>query len=114
MRSCRLERGGRLRLGVASLLAVAAIAVTGLAAPAQAAPRDNLLNARLCLRGGWTTLQTSTGRSFRHVVWCLAYALNGGRFGTPEPPATVPPAPVPVPEPEPVPLPEPPPGDGGL
>jgi hypothetical protein len=85
--------------GRARLLLGTAVAVVGMlggsvwAAPAQAAPRDNLANARLCLGGGWTTLQTAGNRPFRNVGWCVLYALVGGRFASPPPPSEVPPPP---------------------
>lgn len=85
--------GGRLRLAAAIALAAATVLLAGLlsAPPAQAGLRDNLANARLCLHGGWATLQTSTGRSFRNAGWCVIYALAGGQFGVPAPPPPPPP-----------------------
>jgi hypothetical protein len=73
----------RLRIAAAIALVVAAVAV-GLAASsaAQAAPRDNIANARLCLRGGWQTLQTSSGRQFRGLGHCIVYALFGRQFAS--------------------------------
>jgi hypothetical protein len=76
----------RLRIAAAAALMVSALAV-GLmtSSAAQAAPRDNLANARLCLRGGWHDLQTSRGRPFRGVAQCVVYALFGGKFAATDP-----------------------------
>ena len=60
---------------------------------AQAAPRDNVQNARQCLNGGWHTLNTAEGKSFRNVRDCLFYALRGGQFA-PSPSPTPPPPPT--------------------
>jgi len=91
--------GNRLRVG----LVTAVVVVIGLVSTSSgvAAPRDNILNARQCLKGGWSSLVTSNGRVFRGPVDCLLYALRGGTFGT----VTLPP---PVDNPPP---PPPPPGD---
>lgn len=93
--------GTRLRVGLvtAVVLVVGLVSVTS----GNAAPRDNLLNARQCLRGGWHTLQTSTGRSFRGPFGCIVYALRGGTFGAVTPPAeeAPPPPPPPVEQPPP-------------
>jgi hypothetical protein len=84
------EQGGsmstKMRLVAVMALAVSAMAV-GLAttSDAQAGPRQNLANARLCLRGGWTSLQTSDGRAFRSLGRCVVYALFGGEFGSAAP-----------------------------
>jgi len=63
------------------------IAGLGATASAQAAPRDNLANARLCLHDGWKTLKTSSGRPFRNLGSCVVYALFGGQFALPPSPA---------------------------
>jgi hypothetical protein len=79
-----LQSGGRARLGLATVLALAVglVGVTG----ASAAPGDNLRNAGTCLRGGWHTLKTSNGRSFNGPIGCVIYALRGGVFGVAAPP----------------------------
>ena len=81
------HNGGRAKLGLATALAL----VAGLAGAtsATAAPGDNVTNARKCLRGGWQSLQTSTGRPFGGPISCVIYALRGGIFGvvvSPPPP----------------------------
>jgi hypothetical protein len=98
MRLHRLARGRRIRRAAAITLVAAVVLVGGLAtvSPAQAAPRDNLANARLCLRGGWTTLKTSSGASFRSLGRCVVYALVGGQFQPAAPPPPPPPPPPPV------------------
>ena len=85
MRLLWLNEGVRLRRYVAVFLVAFVVLVAGLIAssPAQAAPRDNLAKARLCLHDGWKTLKTSDGRSFRNLGACVVYALFGGQFGTP-------------------------------
>ena len=88
--------GNRLRVGLVTVVVV----VVGLvsATSGVAAPRDNVRNAALCVRaGGWHTLQTSTGRSFRGPFDCILYALRGGAFGTVTPPAEEVPPPPPAP-----------------
>ena len=71
--------------------AVFAVTCTGIAtgliasAPAQAAPRDNLAQAKRCQHDGWKTLKTIDGRSFRNQGWCIAYALLGGQFSSTTP-----------------------------
>jgi hypothetical protein len=79
----------RLRRKAAIVAAAGGVLVgaLGASAPAQAAPRDNLANARLCLRGGWKTLTTANGRSFRNQGLCIVYALFGGQFSPGTPPA---------------------------
>lgn len=77
-------------------LVTAVVVVVGLVSTSRgvAAPRDNILNARQCLRGGWQSLQTSSGRAFRGPFDCVLYALRGGTFGTippPPPPEETPP-----------------------
>ena len=89
MRLLRLGGADRLRRGVALMLISVAVLVCGLvsSSTAQAAPRDNVANAKLCLHNGWRTLRTSTGGSFRNVGHCVIYALVGGKFGSaPAPP----------------------------
>jgi hypothetical protein len=88
---------GRAKLGLATVLAVG----IGLASitSASAAPGDNLRNARQCLRGGWHSLQTSSGRSFRGPISCVLYAFRGGTLVA----VGSTPAPGPVPDPDPVP-----------
>ena len=88
--------GGRTKLGLVTVLAfvVGLVGSTG----ASAAPGDNLRNAGKCLRGGWQSLQTSTGRSFGGPISCVIYALRGGTFGVvvlPPPPPVLPPPPPP-------------------
>lgn len=87
--------GNRLRIGLVTAVAV----VVGLVSTTSgvAAPRDNILNARQCLRGGWLTLHTSSDRAFRGPFDCILYALRGGTFGAvttppPPPPPETPPA----------------------
>lgn len=93
--------GARLRVGLVTVV----VLVVGLvpATSGSAAPRDNLLNARKCLRGGWHTLQTTSGRSFRGPFGCIVYALRGGVFGVVTPPSeeVPPPPPPPVDPPSP-------------
>jgi hypothetical protein len=72
----KLHDGGRARLGLVTVLAVAVGLVAS--AGASAAPGDNVRAARLCLRGGWQTFQTSTAQQFRGPVGCIIYALRGG------------------------------------
>ena len=79
--------GDRRRRAAALLVAtVISIGIGVASAPAQAAPRDNLNNARRCLQGGWRTLTTSDGRSFRNLGQCVVYALRGGQFPVSAPP----------------------------
>jgi hypothetical protein len=89
--------GNRLRVG----LVTAVVVVIGLVSTSSgvAAPRDNILNARQCLKGGWHSLVMSNGSAFRGQVHCLLYALRGGTFGTvtPPPPVDDPPPPPPPP-----------------
>jgi hypothetical protein len=73
----------RVRRYAAVVLVACTVLVAGLASSAQAAPPPNVVNARQCLHGGWRTLTTSDGRSFRNVGQCVWYALLGGQFGTP-------------------------------
>jgi hypothetical protein len=86
--------GNRLRVG----LVTAVVVVIGLVSTSSgvAAPRDNILNARQCLKGGWHSLVTSNESAFRGQVHCLLYALRGGTFGTvtPPPPVETPPPPA--------------------
>jgi len=88
MRQVWLVQTHRVRRCAAIALTTCAVLVGGLVAssPAQAAPRDNVANARLCLNGGWRTLTTANGRHFRNLGQCVVYALVGGQFGTPPPP----------------------------
>jgi len=58
------QNGGRAKLGLTTVivLVLSLIGTTG----ASAAPRDNLKNAGMCLRGsGWRTLQINKGHEFR-------------------------------------------------
>jgi len=92
MRQLRLAQDHRVRRYAAIVVVACTVLVAGLGAgTAQAAPRDNVANARLCLNGGWKTLTTSNGRHFRNVGQCVIYALFGGQFGSTTPPATPPP-----------------------
>ena len=93
MRLRRHAGRARLLLGTAAVTVVAMLGGLFWSAPAQAAPRDNLANARKCLNGGWRGLQTSAGRSFPNVGWCVVYALVGGQFGSAPPPPPPPPPP---------------------
>ena len=98
MRQAQTETGDRSRRRAATILITTVVAVGALSGgtAAQAAPRDNWQNARKCLQGGWRTLKTLDGRSFRGVGQCVIYAMRGGQFApaaTSTPPA--PPAPVP-------------------
>jgi hypothetical protein len=74
--------------GVMGGTAVVAFAVLSAVVPASAlahrgsAGRDP---ARLCQRGGWRTLQTSAGRSFRNQGQCVRYAAHGGSLGSAPP-----------------------------
>ena len=85
MRLSWLKEGVGLRRYAAIFLVACVVLVAGLVASssAQAAPRDNLAKAKLCLHDGWKTLKTSDGRSFRNLGACVVYALFGGQFGTP-------------------------------
>ena len=87
MRLFRFEQRDRLRRAAATVLVAASVLIAGLVAssPAQAAPRDNLANARLCLHDGWKTLKALDGRSFRNTGSCVVYALFGGQFAPPPP-----------------------------
>jgi hypothetical protein len=85
MRQLRLAQEPRVRRYAAIVLVACTVLVAGLVAssPAKAAPPPNVVNARLCLNGGWRTLTTSDGRHFRNLGQCVVYALVGGQFGTP-------------------------------
>jgi hypothetical protein len=89
MRHLGLEGSAGLRRRTATLLLASAVLAGGLAAssPAQASPRDNLANARLCLHDGWKTLKTANGHSFRNQGSCIVYALFGGQFAPSQPPS---------------------------
>jgi hypothetical protein len=76
--------GTRMRVGLVTVVVLAVGLVS--ATSGVAAPRDNVRNAALCLRGGWHTLQTTGGRSFRGPFDCIIYALRGNAFGTVTPP----------------------------
>jgi hypothetical protein len=87
--------GNRLRV----TLVTAVVAAVGLVAATNgvAAPRDNVANARKCVRvPGWQTLQTTTGRTFRGPFDCILYALRGGVLSpiAPPPPVETPPPPA--------------------
>jgi hypothetical protein len=86
MRKLQFERKTTFRQHAAIIVVACAVIVTGIAsAPAQAAPRDSLANARLCLHDGWKTLKTSDGRSFRNLGSCVVFAIFGGQFGSTTP-----------------------------
>lgn len=48
------------------------------ASPASAA--SNADNAKLCQKGGWETVQTATGDSFKNQGDCVSYTAQGGQF----------------------------------
>jgi hypothetical protein len=93
MRESESGAAGRRHRRGATLLVTTVVGIAALTGgqAAQAAPRDNVQNAMKCLNGGWRTLTTSQGRSFRGVADCIVYALRGGQFGTPPPPPPPPP-----------------------
>ena len=74
------RHGDHGKFGVVAVIAV----VVGLlgATSANAAPRDNVINAAKCLRGGWHLQVKSNGDPFANPVACLLYALRGNAFGT--------------------------------
>ena len=74
------HHGNRGKFGLVAVMAV----VVGLlgATGANAAPRDNFVNAAKCLRGGWHLQVKSNGDQFAGPVACLLYALRGNAFGT--------------------------------
>jgi hypothetical protein len=88
MRLLRPKDGSKLHRLAAIVLVAAVVLIAGFmsSSPAQAAPRDNLANARLCLHDGWKTLKTSNGRAFRNLGSCVVYALFGGQFAPPPSP----------------------------
>jgi hypothetical protein len=65
----------RLRL---MLLLCAAFALTVGVATAAAAPGSNSANAKLCQKGGWTSLYTAKGGTFLSEEACVAYTAQGG------------------------------------
>src|SRR6186997_783360 len=66
-----------MRLRVSLLLAVAVALCVGVAT-ATAAGGGNSANAKLCQKGGWQTLGTSTGQGFANESACVSYAAKGG------------------------------------
>jgi hypothetical protein len=67
-------------MGVAAMVAFGVLS-TGAVMPASAlAHRGSGGNdtARLCRHGGWRTLRTSDGQSFRNQGRCIRYAKHGG------------------------------------
>src|SRR6478752_1915564 len=73
-----MHRTWKSRVGVLALTATMGIGLVGLASPAGAAPGGNSANAKACQNGGWKTLQTSTGGSFKNEGGCVSYAAHGG------------------------------------
>lgn len=69
------------------ILLIATFAAALLAAPAHAAPHGgaNNTNAKLCQKGGWQSLYTSTGASFASQDACSSYAAQGGQLLTAPP-----------------------------
>jgi hypothetical protein len=51
-------------------------------APVASAGGGNSANAKLCQKGGWQTLFTSTGSSFTSQEQCVSYAAQGGTLST--------------------------------
>jgi hypothetical protein len=71
-----MSRSGPLVL--AALVALtASVLVVGVSAAA-AATGGTLANAKLCQKGGWRGLVTSTGAGFASEVDCISYAAHGG------------------------------------
>jgi hypothetical protein len=65
-------------------LIVAAVFVLGLVSSsvASASPGENV-RAKPCFNGGWMTLTTFTGGTFKNQGQCVSYVVNGGVFGQP-------------------------------
>ena len=70
-----------LLVAVALAVAVAAIA----AGPASAKGGGNSANAKLCQKGGWQSLFTSTGGTFASQDECVSYGAQGGTILTAPP-----------------------------
>jgi hypothetical protein len=83
----KMERSKRLRVAhrfcmLAALsagLLLACFAVSGVAL----AGGGNSANAKKCQKGGWQTLQTSTGGTFASQDECVSYAAQGGELFKP-------------------------------
>jgi len=71
-----IRRSGPRVLAVLVALTVSVL-VLGVSAAAAASAR-NPSNAKLCLKGGWRDLVTSTGAGFASAVDCVVYAARGG------------------------------------
>lgn len=67
----------RRPLFLAVLVALTASALI-MGATAQAQNSGNSANAKLCQKGGWQDLATSTGESFQNQGQCVSYAAKGG------------------------------------
>ena len=93
MRELPAKAADRRRRRAATLLITTVVGVGALTGgtAAQAAPRDNVQNARQCLNGGWRTRKTAEGKSFRNVRDGLFYALRGGQFAAAPSPTAAPP-----------------------
>ena len=86
MRLARLDAAHPLRR-----CTVAAVFALGLlsSSMASASPGDNV-RGKPCFNGGWMTLYTSTGGTFKNQGQCVSYVVNGGVFG--QAPGTPPPS----------------------
>ena len=65
---------------LASAALIAACVTTLLTSAAVAAKPGNSPNAKLCQKGGWQSLYTSSFESFASEAACVAYAAQGGVF----------------------------------
>ena len=71
-------RSLKARAAAGFVVALSAGMVVGVAGPASAA--SNAENAKLCQQGGWESLYSSTGASFKNAGDCVSYAAAGGQF----------------------------------
>ena len=75
---------GRTRIALTAVAAALTLAVA--AAPAVAGKNGpNNQNAKLCQKGGWQSLYTSTGGTFANQSQCVSYAAKGGTLLTTPP-----------------------------
>jgi hypothetical protein len=73
MRMRRPRSQGRLATVAACVLTAGITAGSAIAAPG-----GNSANAKLCQKGGWQTLQTTSGELFANQGECVSYAARGG------------------------------------
>jgi hypothetical protein len=71
-----MSRSRPLLPAVLVALTVSALVVG--VSPAAAAAAGNAANAKLCQKGGWRDLVTSTGADFASERDCVSYAVQGG------------------------------------